>query len=238
MKTAAKSASHTHDTKEPKRDDRLTGSAARRRAWRWPGRRASTSAAHAAQRSAAASSGPSVAYPRRTAGTAILGHGKGRHVMNAGSAGPAALRQGPMPEWGETAALGAQREGTAKRSEETPDSNALPTGTAATQYDETDNRQGRGKQDIEVSRQEGAGLKQMAQERTLALPTWLPSKSGSSSSLSKPFASPRRRRNSAAAQPAAAIAPAELPPMHLKRYFFESPAISFGYTTPLVMPPS
>ena len=42
---------------------------------------------------------------------------------------------------------------------------------------------------------------------------------------------------SAAAVTAAAIAPAEVPPMFLKEYVFDNSTTAAGYTTPLVMPP-
>jgi hypothetical protein len=55
-----------------------------------------------------------------------------------------------------------------------------------------------------------------------------------------PSASPARQRRSpsaAAAATAAAIAPAEVPPMFLKRYSRASDSTALGYTIPLVMPP-
>jgi hypothetical protein len=38
--------------------------------------------------------GPSFAYPRRTSGPAIPGHGKGRPIIHAGIAGLIVLREG------------------------------------------------------------------------------------------------------------------------------------------------
>ena len=61
-----------------------------------------------------------------------------------------------------------------------------------------------------------------------------PIHSGSAASFWKP---PRSRPYSAAAAPAAAIAPAEVPPTFAKRYVRASSQSACGYTTPLVMPP-
>jgi hypothetical protein len=84
----------------------------------------------------------------------------------------------------------------------------------------------------------GAGWNRWNSRERCGVPSLAPSSSGRRLSSANPASLPDVcRRCSAAAHAAAAMAPADVPPMFLKRYLFDSSAISLGYTTPLVMPP-
>ena len=85
----------------------------------------------------------------------------------------------------------------------------------------------------------GSGWKRSKSRECLPSGRW-PRNSGSRASSAKPypgFVRSVERRNSAAAAPAAAMAPADVPPMLRNRYCVDKRATAVGKTMPDVMPP-